>query len=181
MIPFITFYTPTYKRPRGLVACLASVAAQTAADDLEQVVIPDHVGRGIAGMYARVPDYASAVHGRYVTFLCDDDVLSDPGAVAAVRAFAEAQGEPPLILVHTRKGGAIWPAGDPWPPQVGRIDLNCAIVRADIWRAHIAAYGARYEGDFDFLSALHASGVPAVSYPYLFSVGAVSGGAAEVV
>lgn len=180
MQPFLTFYTPTYKRPQALARCLASVAEQTAVADVEQIVIVDHRGVGVEGMYRRVPDYAAAVHGQYVTFLCDDDELAGPDVVAAVRDFARAQGHPPLILVATRKGGAIWPVGNPWPPRLSYIDLNCAIVRADVWKQHVHAYGARYEGDFDFLNALYLAGVPAVWCDELFSVGDVRRGAPEL-
>lgn len=179
MTPFITFYTPTYKRPQGLARCLASVAGQTAVDRIEQIVIPDHVGIGVGGMFSRVRAYAPAVHGKYVHFLCDDDVLAGPDVVQQVEAFAAAQHDPPLILVRTNKDGATWPAGMPWPPVCGQIDLNCGIVRADVWRRHVADYQAIYEGDFTFFEALHKAGVDAAYLPLLFSVGAVSRGAAE--
>src|SRR5262245_6026283 len=134
--PFVTLLTPTYKRPKQLAACLASVGSQTAADRIEQIVIPDHVGIGIEGMFARVPLYREAVHGLYVSFLCDDDVLATPTVVEQLEQFASANGNPPLILVATNKGGNEWPFGEPWPPKLGLIDLNCFIVRADIWKAH---------------------------------------------
>lgn len=178
--PFITFYTPTFRRPRQLAACLASVAAQTAVAAIEQLVIPDHVGLGVGGMFTRVPSYVDAVHGRYVHILADDDILADPTVVEAVRTFADSLGDPPLILVSAVKGGAEWPTDPPWPPREGAIDLGCTITRADVWKAHVQAYGTRYEGDFDFLNALYQSGIEARYCPVLFMVGAVSRGAAEV-
>lgn len=181
MRPFLTLYTPTYKRPQALARCLASVAEQTLVRAIEQIVIPDHVGLGVGGMYTRVPEYASAVHGEYVMFLCDDDVLASPTVVEEVQAFANAHDRPPLILVATEKGGAIWPAGNPWPPVCGAIDLNCAIVRTDIWRAFVSAYGDRYEGDYHFLQALADAGVQATWCPVLVSRGAVSRGTPELV
>jgi hypothetical protein len=177
--PFLTLYTPTYKRPQALARCLESVACQSAARDIEQIVIPDHVGVGVHGMYARVPDYASAVHGEYVTFLCDDDVLAGPGVVEEVRAFARDKQNPALILVATQKGGNIWPQGNPWPPQLGSIDLNCAIVRSDVWKRHAGDYGHRYEGDWDFLNALYMDGVEPAWFGLVFSRGGVGRGAAE--
>lgn len=178
---FITFYTPTYRRPQQLARCLASVAAQTCVEDIDQIVIPDHVGRGVGGMYARVPRYAGAAcHSRYVMFLCDDDVLAGESAIAQVRAFVDAlDGDPPVVIVMTQKGGDVWPAGNPWPPTLGAIDLNCAIVRSDVWLDHVRCYGERYEGDFDFLEALYAEGYPAVWCPILVSRGAVSREAVE--
>jgi glycosyltransferase involved in cell wall biosynthesis len=179
--PFLSLYTPTYRRPHGLARNLASVQAQTAVDDLEQIVIPDHVGVGIDGMYARVPRYAHAVHGRYVAFLCDDDVLAGPTVVEQVRTHATHAGQPALIVVRTQKNGAIWPTGEYWPPRLGAIDLNCLIVRSDIWRSHVHCYGKRYEGDFDFAESLWQHGVYASPLDLLFSIGGVSRGAAEPV
>lgn len=179
MSPFLTLYTPTYRRPYGLARCLESVRTQTIVADLEQIVIPDHVGVGIDGMYRQVPNYAAAVHGRYVAFLCDDDVLHGPQVAEAVRDFARAEGYPPLILVGTEKNGQMLPVGEPWPPQCGSIDLNCAIVRSDVWRRYAAAYGHVYEGDYVFMKTLYDAGVPAKWCPILFSVGGVSRGAAE--
>jgi hypothetical protein len=177
--PFLTLYTPTYKRPQALARCLESVGCQTAVDAIEQIVLPDHVGVGVHGMYARVPDYASAVHGEYVTFLCDDDVLAGPGVVEELQKFARGRNAPALILVATQKGGNIWPTGNPWPPQLGAIDLNCAIVRADIWKRHAGDYGHCYEGDYTFLKALFDAGVEAEWFGLVFSRGAVSRGASE--
>lgn len=182
MRPFLTLYTPTFKRPQALARCLASVAEQTIIGEIEQLVIPDHVGIGVAGMYARVPDYVGAVHGRYVMFLCDDDVLNGPTVIECVKAFAEVHDEPELILVATQKGDATWPAGHPWPPREGTIDLNCAIVRADIWKQHVHAYSAqaRYEGDCDFLQALYEAQVQPHWLGIVVSCGAVSRGAPEL-
>lgn len=181
MKPFLTLYTPTFRRPQGLARCLWSVASQTIAGDIEQIVIPDHVGRGIGGMYAQVPQYVDAVHGDYVAFLCDDDVLTNPTVVEQVQAMARVCHQPPLILVQTNKNGSVWPSARIWPPQMGAIDLNCAIVRRDIWKAHAAAgaYLPCYEGDFWFLDALASSGVAPIWFDLVFSVGAVSRGAAE--
>jgi hypothetical protein len=180
MTPFLTLYTPTYKRPKQLAACLASVASQSMVTAIEHLVVPDHVGVGIAGMYERVKDYADAVHGQYVHLLGDDDVLGSPTVVEEVYDFATALGFPPVILVAAQKGGDVWPAGQPWPPRCGRIDLGCVITRADVWKAHAKDYGLRYEGDYDFMHALWRAGYPAVWCDVLFSIGAVSRGAAEV-
>jgi GT2 family glycosyltransferase len=113
MEPFITFYTPTYRRPHQLARCLESVRVQTAVEDVEQIVIPDHVGVGIGGMFARVREYVSAVHGRYVHLLADDDVLASPTVVEEVRAFAAKYRNPEVIIVATVKDGARWPLGKP--------------------------------------------------------------------
>lgn len=180
MSPFLTFLTPTYRRPKGLAACLASVQAQTLVGQIQQLVIVDHVGNGIDGMFASLPAYAPAVQGQYVHLLCDDDVLAGPSVVADVRAFAGAYEYPPVILVSAQKGDSRWPAGEPWPPKLGRIDLGCLIVRADVWKAHVQDYGKRYEGDWDFAYALFLAGYDVASCcEMLFVRGGVSRGAAE--
>lgn len=180
MMPFLTLYTPTYKRPTALAACLASVANQTAVDAVEQIVVVDHVGVGVSGMYARIPQYVDAVHGDYVHVLGDDDVLATPFVVEQLQNLACLAQQPPVILVRAKKGPSVWPQGLAWPPRMGAIDLGCVITRADVWKAHATDYGHRYEGDFDFMHALWMAGhVPYVS-DLLFSIGAVSRGAAEV-
>lgn len=176
---FLSFYTPTYRRPQSLARCLASVAAQTIVADIEHLVIPDHIGRGIGGMYAQIPQYAEAVHGDYVHVLADDDVLAAPDVCARVRVFAEAHQYPPVLLVSVTKAGAQWPQGEPWPPVCGQIDLGCLITRADVWKRHVTDYGQRYEGDWDFADALYRAGHRALCCDVMFLHGAVSRGAAE--
>lgn len=178
-MPFLTIYTPTYRRPKGLATCMASVQAQTVANDIEHLVIPDLVGRGVGGMYQQVSLYKDAVHGMYVVFLCDDDVLAEPDVVEKVRGLVAAHNYPGLLLVHTQKNGTYYPRGLPWPPKLGMIDLNCAIVRADVWKRHVNHYGSEYEGDYHFLQALYKSSVSTAFYDLLFSIGGVSRGAAE--
>lgn len=177
--PFITLYTPTFRRPRQLAACLESVGRQTAVDAIEQLVIPDHVGLGIGGMYRRVPQYLDAVHGEYVHLLADDDVLASPTVVEQVREFARDHQFPPVILVNAVKSGLVWPCGNPWPPRLGMIDLGCFIVRADVWKAHAGDYGDCYEGDYFFGKALCEAGHRAAYFDLIFSIGAVSRGVAE--
>ena len=57
--PFLTLVTMTHLRPTALVRNLASVGRQTAVQDLEQIVLPDHVGYGHTnGLYVRIAWYA---------------------------------------------------------------------------------------------------------------------------
>lgn len=179
MNPFLSFYTPTYKRPQQLARCLASVANQTLVREIEHVVIPDHVGLGIGGMYQRVPAYKDAIHGQYVHFLADDDVLASPGVVEAVKQAAEQNHNPPMLIVRAIKGGLHLPFGQMWPPVCGQIDLGCFVTRADVWKAHAHCYGNRYEGDFDFADAVAKSGHDAVFVDVLFLVGGVNYGQPE--
>ncbi len=177
--PFLSLYTPTYRRPTGLAACLASVQVQTAVADVEQVVVVDHVGNGIDGMYARVPDYAPSAHGLYVYMLCDDDVLADRNVVSDFKVFAETHGRPPVVICKATKGGMTWPYPFAAPPMLGHIDLGCVITRGDVWQQFCGRYGQSYEGDFAFIEALWNAGLPFVYWDRVVSVGAVSRGQAE--
>jgi hypothetical protein len=177
---FLTFYTPTYRRPEALRACLASVAAQTAVEDIEQIVIPDHVGRGVSGMFAMMPNYVDAIHGRYVYLLADDDILAEATVVEQARAVVWRHHDPPLVMVGVEKAGRIIPGV--WPPRLGEIDSGNLIVRADVWRRHVDAFSQRnrYEGDFDFAWALATTGYEPVHCPcLLFAVGDARHGRAE--
>lgn len=181
MTPFLTFYTPTYKRPVALARCLASVGAQTLVAEIEQIVLPDHLGLGIVGgLYGRIPLYADACRGRYVHVLADDDALAGPDVVAQVKAFAETEGFPPVIVVRARKSGYEMPACDLNPPECGAIDMGCFILRADVWRQHAADYGPRYEGDYDHALALYRAGHRFAVLPTLFVVGDARKGKPEV-
>ena len=154
LAPFLSFYTPTYRRPEQLQACMESVRQQTAVADVEQIVVPDHVGLGVGGMFERVPRYAAALHGRYVHFLCDDDILASPNAVARVRLQAGAEDYPDVMIVGSQKPGGMFPSANEGPPVLGSIDLGCFIVERSVWTEFAHCYGRRYEGDFDFISHL---------------------------
>jgi hypothetical protein len=178
---FLSLYTPTFRRPAGLAACLASVSAQTAAADLEQIVIPDHVGYGIVnGLYGRMPWYAPALRGNYVNILADDDVLAGDDVVARVRDFAGQQDYPDVIVVRVCKNGVFLPMGDPvGRPICGQVDMTSFIVRRDVWLRHLGDYGARYEGDFDHAVALFEAGHRFAFCDVLWAIGGASNGRPE--
>jgi hypothetical protein len=130
-------------------------------------------------MFGAIPRYASAVHGEYVHVLADDDVLAAPDVVARLLEFAAWTHRPPLIVAQVDKGGRLYPHEPAWPPRLGAIDLGCLVTRADVWHQHVASYGRRYEGDFDFASALAASGHSAMVWHGVLLRGAVMRGASE--
>lgn len=177
---FLSIFTPTYRRPKGLQALMASVQAQTACDQVQHVIVPDYVGKGIVqALFRDLPTYAACFVGDYVTLLADDDVLAAPDVVAKVQRFAEANGRPEVIVVDVVKAGLRLPACDLNPPVMGAIDLGCFLVRRDIWLQHVQDYGDRYEGDFDHAMALWQAQRWTAYCPVLFTVGAASKGAAE--
>lgn len=179
--PFLTLYTPTFRRPEALARCLQSVGEQTAAGDLEQIVLPDHVRYGVGpGLYGRVKWLAPAFRGRYVNFLCDDDVLPDTRAVEHLRDFADRLGEPEVIVTRVLKNGLLLPICDPTgEPVQGECDLTSFVVRRDVWLAHLGDYTQRYEGDYDHAHAMWRAGRRFEFCDLLWAVGGALNGRPE--
>lgn len=174
--PFLSILTFTH-RPERLVQCMASVQRQTAVADVEHVIVPDYVGYGIVrGMFQRLSWYATALRGRYVWLLSDDDVVAAPDVVAALRH--AAHDAPEVIVGRVRKGRADFPReGVPLAgaPVVRCIDCVQYVVRRDIWLQHVTDYGHRYAGDYDFAAALWAAGYPHVALDALLVIGGSAG------
>lgn len=176
--PFVTLLTTAFRRPQALARNLASVCRQTAVDDLEQIVLPDHVGYGWEAMYGRVVWYRDWPRGRYVNWLNDDDALAGPKVVETARAQAA---DYPILIARVRKGEQIYPQCDPLgSPVMGAVDLGSYIVRLDVWQRHVTDYGHRYEGDYDHAVALHRAGYPVRVLPFVWAEGPASGGRPEV-
>jgi hypothetical protein len=180
--PFLSIYTPTFRRPEALAKCLESVGKQTAADDLEHLVVPDHVGYGlVGGLFGRLPWYAPGIRGRYVNLLCDDDALASESVVSTVRAFAAHQNNPEVIIVRVVKGATALPACDPLgEPQCGAVDLTSYLVRGDVWQKHLGDYGLCYEGDYWHALALYKAGYRHAFCDVLWAVGGQSHGRPEM-
>ena len=176
---FLSFYTPTYKRPVQLARCQASVQAQTVP--CQQLIVRDEVGIGVDGMFRAVPRHAAGLWGQYVHMLADDDVLAGPDVVAQVQAVAHHEQQPDVIIVRALKNGLLLPLEMQGPPILGQIDLGCVITRRDVWLQHVHDYGAlgRYEGDYDHVSAMWRAGRRFVYAGILFEHGPASHGAPE--
>ena len=178
--PFLTIFTCTYQRPKGLEACLKSVARQTLAHEIEHIVLPDHVGVAPNdAVYGRLPKYVDAVHGEYVHVLGDDDVLSDDRVVERLKLFAERNGKPDVIVLKCKKGDQVYPKADPF--REGDIDLCNFVVEAEMWKACMERYGENYKCDFGFYAELTAYMDTIDRSDILFAQGAVGGGRPEAV
>lgn len=153
----MTFYTPTYKRPRLLADCQASIWAQTE-NDWEHVVIPDMVGIGIAGVFKDVVNHTGQITGDYVYFLQDDDVLADTDVIKDIKTFAVFNNYPPVIIARNIKGQLSLPFNWQMEPLEATIDLGSYITRADVFKLHADKFGSRYQGDFDFIRYLWDAG-----------------------
>lgn len=147
---FLTVYTPTFRRPRMLEECKRSVQVQTLP--CEHVIVEDTVGIGVGGMFADIPNHALKATGSYVLVLSDDNVLADPDVAVEMRD--QAAGEPDVIMFKGDLLGCVQPLLWKHEPTVEKIDLSCFAVRRQVWQAHAADWGHRYEGDFDFIRRL---------------------------
>lgn len=149
---FLTFYTPTYRRPHLLAECIASVQAQSDPD-WQHLVIRDEVGIGIEGVFAAVPEHTPEIEGDYVYMLQDDDLLVDRDFIRDLKRFVWEHNSPPVVIVRNQKHG-LQPRRWQAPPQLGSIDLGSYVIRADVFCENAHRFGRRYEGDFDFIRAL---------------------------
>lgn len=179
--PILTFYTPTYMRPQALARCMASVTKQTRADRVEQLVLPDHAGYGLAGgLFGRIPWYASACRGDYVNIMADDDELADERVVEQFEKFVDEMHRPAVVIALVEKNGRRLPDCSPAEaPLLARVDMSSYILRRDIWLKHAADYGLRYEGDWDHASKLWEAGYRHEFFDRLFLRGAASNGRPE--
>lgn len=170
---FLTIYTPTYQRPTLLQQCIDSVQAQTAAADIQHVIVHDDVGVGVAGMFAAIPvNVASmSINGRYVYILQDDDCLVDSLAVAELQAFAQREQYPEVIICKNKKRGNVYPTEHSWQkaPREGHIDLGSYVVRQDVFRRFANRFGERYAGDIDFIESVWREGYSFAWWPRLFA------------
>jgi hypothetical protein len=179
----LTILTRTFlKRPASLARNQASVASQTDADQVDQLLLVDRERRGIEWTYAHLGDALPGIHGDYVLLLDDDDYLIDPDFVADLAQWVEDG--PAVVIVQMDVSGRIMPEPDYWrqPPVGGRIACSCFIVRRDVFAEHVGDFAAAYAGDFAFINAIWncPRGHPFAWWDRVVSrVGQVSHGQAE--
>lgn len=155
-MPFLTVYTPTFRRPLMLAQCETSVQIQTAP--VEHVIVQDEIGLGIDGMYGDIRNHLEKVSGEYVMVLSDDNVLVSEYFAGELEREVAAQSRPAVVVFKGLIGSTVQPASWGGEPRITQIDLSCFAVQREIWQAHAADWGERYEGDFDFIHALWRAG-----------------------
>ena len=160
MTPFLSIVTRhMVNRPRMFQVCLASLTAQTV-QDFEQIVLVDHVGRGVGWANQQLAQYQQAVNGDYVLMLDDDDALTVPTALEQLRA-ASAESHADVIIFRGLHGSnGLLPDGNYWgrAPTLGHISGQDLIVRRAVWQKHIGAMPATYAADYNFIAAVWAGG-----------------------
>lgn len=156
----LTILTPTYRRPIGLHMCEASVNGQHRREEIQHLVIPDHIGKGVAGMYADLPQSNALIGGEWVFVLSDDDVLVYPRIVDLIcHVEKEAPGAGCIMVKMFCNGRVLpWPSCWEGQPLMGGVTLSNWIVKKAVHVAH--PFGHRYEGDFDQIANIHAAGIP---------------------
>lgn len=147
---FLTIYTPTFRRPKQLERCKASVAAQSEGG-YQHAIVVDDVGLGVAGMFRDIETHHADILGDYVYFLSDDDVFADEHVIRDLKAFVQTADYPDVIMARATIGPHTYPIFWEAPPQQGAVTLSNWIVRKHVWVD--TPYGARYEGDADFITA----------------------------
>lgn len=171
---FMTFYTPTYKRPTYLSICQRSVQAQTCRD-FQHMVIVDDSGIGVDGMFHDIRRHAKAIRGDYVFILADDDRLIKAEGLGRVKAFAEANNHPSVIIVRNYKWGKTFPLIWEQAPEFTKIDTGNFIIRSDVFRENADHFGECYEGDWVFIEHLWNAGYSFAWLDYVFSEMQVGG------
>lgn len=157
MTPFLSVYTPTYRRPKMLALNELSVSQQTVPVD--HVIVHDTVGIGVDGMFADIPNHADKPVGQYVMVLSDDNMLLDGDFAADLELEAARADYPDVIVFKGKIDGSVQPLAWACEPVFEQIDLSCFAVTVDVWRRYADAWGHRYEGDFDFIHRLWADGL----------------------
>lgn len=149
--PFLTCYTPTYKRPKMLYVCKRSVKNQTI--DTEQVIIPDEVGIGWK-VFTEIRNHVDRCIGEYVLFLQDDCALIDDDVAEDIKSFAVDHEMPEVVIVKGSHGGQYLP--DFWGtrPKLNHINLGNYIVRRDIWAETADLWQPIFAGDFEYIDDL---------------------------
>lgn len=181
--PFLTILTATFCRPQGLAENLRSVYRQTLAHEIEQIVLPDHIGVSPNhAVYGRLPWYATAPRGAYVHVLGDDDVLADDQVVERIKRFAERQAYPDVIVMKCKKGDTEYPkCGVTGEPTEGDIDLCCYVVKRQVWATCMQTYRPHYKCDYGFYQTLKDYGASLTPLDQVIAVGRVGGGRPEAV
>ena len=89
--------------------------------------------------------------GDYVMVLDDDDVLTDDTVIEQLAQIC-AERRPQVAIMQMDLCGRVLP--DEWPPRHDHIAVSCWAVANHVWQAHALDFGARYAGDYDFISAV---------------------------
>lgn len=153
--PYLTCYTPTYKRPKLLQRCKQSVFRQRT--NVEHVIIEDDIGLGW-GVYTDIRNHANKCHGKYVTILSDDNELVGDDVVRLLWKFVQDTNYPPVVIWQGIINGTVCPWQKPGRPRLGYINLGNGVIRNDVWQLTADAWLQSVSGDFFYFDSLWERG-----------------------
>jgi len=150
---FLSVYTATYNRPQLLDRCMTSVLRQSLP--CEHIIVHDHVGLGVAGMYTDVKNHAHRCTGDYVMMLNDDDYLRHNDVVWDLWQ-ADHGSDAEVLMFRGDLCGEIYPREDSWrfAPNLGSVCISNFAMRNDIWLKHARDWQPIYEADFAMIDLL---------------------------
>lgn len=156
----IEIITRTFRRPKMLAVNQGSLAASTYTS-WKQTVIVDEVGIGVPAANAMLASVD--VTGDYIWILDDDDRLTSRNALEEVAEKINNHETSVDAIVfrmdHGRLG--VLPSHAFWlkiPPR-GQIGISSIIVKRYFWYRYRDRFlSARYDSDYDYVSAVLSSG-----------------------
>lgn len=131
-----------------------SLQSQTSRD-WEQTILVDEQRRGVEWANGNLATVEAT--GDYIWFLDDDNECLFNDFVRRLKAEAEANQNPELIIVRIDHGHlGILPNDLRWEqrPLEGMFDGGCLVIRRDIWNRYRHLWQAEYCADFLFADAL---------------------------
>jgi hypothetical protein len=154
---FLSVYTPTYKRQQLLDRCMNSVLHQSLP--CEHIIVHDHVGLGVEGVYHDIRNHAHRCTADYVMILNDDDYLIDADAVFDLWHLNHGD-DAEVIAFKGDLMGTEFPSFGYWEerPSLGQIAISNFAIRNDIWLKHRKDWKSRYEADYFMADLLWGQG-----------------------
>lgn len=153
----LTIVTRTYKKPKCLEQCIASVKMQTYSD-YEHVFIVDEIGQGLAWADQALNLHKDCNHGKYIMILDDDDKITNKNFITIVKDISDKY-DPDIIIwrgMFTEMNFAL-PCIDPFwgvKPRKKLIGSFNYCTKKELYDKYIYLCSTGITGDFDFIDAV---------------------------
>jgi hypothetical protein len=155
MRPFLEIVTRHLAtRPTLLADNQASLAR--LGDDWTQTLLIDRVGRGVEWANGEMAGYGRWLRGEWIWILDDDDICIRPNLVSELQQLVGRSDADVIVMRMDHGPLGILPDNQVWmtTPTRGRIGCSAVVVRRRLWQMCAHAYTARYDADYDFISAV---------------------------
>jgi len=151
-IAFITRVKP--RRSRMLATCTNSIKKQTS-DDYVHIIYRDDRTRTCYGMLLANQSLTkvSPIDARYVMLIDDDDMIIDSDFVKKFKEIVD-DNNPEIVFFKGIVFGCEIPPTAFWGkrPVCNQISGSCFVIRLDVWKKYVHAYGREKCGDYSFIS-----------------------------